>query len=255
MAPVEIIFRTILWAVPAFMRDDPARTSGPTSVTMAKCGGALERRVAIAGEGDGVGAAAAGVFDGGDGEGSASAGGDAEDDVVLAGLALFHFGDGGGGVVFAGFGGVGEGLGASGHDELHGARVGVESGRDFGGVEGAEAAAGSGADVDEASAVADAGGDDVDGAGDLRQGAADGGGDGGVFVVHQAGDFEGGFVVEIVRRRCDLLGEQDAEIGSVACGFAVKSNRSLLSLERPVRKIAHFSRREALREMGHSGVL
>src|SRR5271157_2404118 len=26
----------ILWAVPAFMRDDPARTSGPTSVTMAK---------------------------------------------------------------------------------------------------------------------------------------------------------------------------------------------------------------------------
>src|SRR5208282_2291640 len=31
-----MIFRTILCAVPAFMRDDPARTSGPTSVTMAK---------------------------------------------------------------------------------------------------------------------------------------------------------------------------------------------------------------------------
>lgn len=36
MAPVEIILRTILCAVPAFMRDDPAKTSGPTSVTMAK---------------------------------------------------------------------------------------------------------------------------------------------------------------------------------------------------------------------------
>ena len=34
--PVEIMFRTILCAVPAFMREDPARTSAPTSVTMAK---------------------------------------------------------------------------------------------------------------------------------------------------------------------------------------------------------------------------
>src|SRR5271163_300657 len=36
MAAVEIMLRTILWAVPAFMREDPARTSGPTWVTMAK---------------------------------------------------------------------------------------------------------------------------------------------------------------------------------------------------------------------------
>src|ERR1035438_354939 len=36
MAPVEIILSTILCAVPAFMREDPARTSAPTSVTMAK---------------------------------------------------------------------------------------------------------------------------------------------------------------------------------------------------------------------------
>ena len=36
MAAVEIMFSTILWAVPAFIRDDPARTSGPTSVTIAK---------------------------------------------------------------------------------------------------------------------------------------------------------------------------------------------------------------------------
>src|SRR5436853_381355 len=36
MAPVVIMFRTIFWAVPAFMRLEPVRTSGPTSVTMAK---------------------------------------------------------------------------------------------------------------------------------------------------------------------------------------------------------------------------
>src|SRR3954467_13502182 len=36
MAPVEIMLRTILSAEPAFRREDPARTSGPTSVTTAK---------------------------------------------------------------------------------------------------------------------------------------------------------------------------------------------------------------------------
>src|SRR5580693_6337067 len=36
MAAVEMMLRTILWAVPAFMREEPARTSGPTWVTMAK---------------------------------------------------------------------------------------------------------------------------------------------------------------------------------------------------------------------------
>ena len=164
------------------MREDPARTSGADFGDDGEVGGALERGVAVAGEGDGVCAAAAGVFDGGDGEGSASAGGDAEHDVVLAGLAFLDFGDGERSVVFAGFGGGGKSFGASGHDVLHGARIGVEGGRDLGGVESAEAAAGSRADVDQASAVAKSGDDDVDGAGDLRQSAPHGGGDGRVFV-------------------------------------------------------------------------
>src|SRR5271165_1116910 len=169
-------------------------------------GGAFERGVAVAGEGDGAGSAGAGVVDGSDGEGGAAAGGDAENDIALPGLELFHFGDGQGGVVFAGFGGGAEGFGTSGHDELHGAWIGVEGGLDFGGVESAEASAGAGADVDEASAVAEAGDDEVDGAGDLREGAAHGGGDGCVFAVDEANDFERRHAIKISRRGENLFG-------------------------------------------------
>ena len=159
--------------------------------------GALERGFAVAGKGDGAGSAATGVFDGGDGERSASAAGDAEDNIVLAGLALLHFLDGKFGIVFAGFGGGGEGFRTSGHDVLHGARIGVERRRDFGCVEGADAATGSGAHVDEASTLAESGDDDVDGAGNLRQSAGDCGGDSGVFVVDEPDDFERRHAVEI----------------------------------------------------------
>src|SRR5206468_2084769 len=85
----------------------------------------------------------------------------------------------------------------SGHNELNSARISVERGWNFAGVKRAEAAAGAGAGVDKASAVTDPVGDHVDGAGDLWQGAADGGGDGCVLVVHQGGDFERGFLVEV----------------------------------------------------------
>src|ERR1051326_8331543 len=115
----------------------------------------FERRITVASEGDGVGTPAAGVFDGGDGEGSASASGDAQDDIVLAGFAFFHFGDSGSGVVFAGLGGISEGVRASGHDELDGARIGVEGWGNLTGVEGAKTAAGSSAYVDETATVTD----------------------------------------------------------------------------------------------------
>ncbi len=114
------------------------------------------------------------------------------------------------GVVFADFGGGGEGFGASGDDEVR-SRIGVEGGRALDGVEGGDAAAGSGADVDEASAAAESGGDLIDGAGDLGQGAGYGGGDGGVFGVDQVRDFEGGFAVEIVGGLVGLFGAEAAE--------------------------------------------
>ena len=83
--------------------------------------------------------------------------------------------------------------------------IGIEGRRNLRGVECAQAAAGSGANVDEASTGAERGGHNVDGAGDLRQGAADGGGNGGVFVVDEADDFERGHAVEIGGRGVGLL--------------------------------------------------
>ena len=61
-----------------------------------------------------------------------------------------------------------------------------EGGRALRGVEDAEAAAGSGADVEEATAAVEALGDGVDGAGDVGELGTDGGGDGGVLVVDEA---------------------------------------------------------------------
>src|SRR5580658_3601394 len=146
-------------------------------------GGALEWRIAVAGEGDGAGSAVAAVLDGGDGERGASAGGDAENNVVLAGFPFFHFRDREFHIVFAGFGGSGERFGASRHDVLHGARIGIEGGLNFGSVESAETAAGSGAHVDEAH------------------------------------DFERGHAIHVSRRWKDLFGGQPAEIGLYFAGW------------------------------------
>ena len=159
--------------------------------------GAFEWGVAVAGEGDGSGAVMAGIGDGGKSERRASAGGDTDDNVVLARPAFGHFGAGRCGVVFTGFVGNGKSFWTSSDEELHGAASDVESGRALGGIEGGDASAGAGADVNQASTLAESGGNEVDGAGNLRQGAADGESDGGVFSVDEVGDLEGGFLIEI----------------------------------------------------------
>src|ERR1700693_5045054 len=147
--------------------------------------GAFQRGVGIAGESDGVCAAAAGFGDGGYGEGSASAGSYAYDYVLPGGFAAGHLLAAGFGVVFADFGGGGQGFGASGDDEVD--AVGVECGLALYGIEGGDTAAGSGAHVDEACAIAKGVGDLIDGAGNLGQDAGYGLGDPGVFGVDQAG--------------------------------------------------------------------
>jgi hypothetical protein len=101
---------------------------------------------------------------------------------------------------------------------LHSARIGIESGWDLGGIESAEAAAGSGADVDEASALAKSRSNDFHGASDLRQSAADGRGDGGIFVVDEANDFERGHLVEIMCSGKDLFGGKLAKVSFRGAG-------------------------------------
>ena len=78
--------------------------------------------------------------------------------------------------------------------------------------EDAEAAAGSSAYIDEASAVAESGDDSVDGAGDLRQSAGDRGCDSCIFVVDEADDFERGHAIESSGGGEDLFGRELAQV-------------------------------------------
>ncbi len=70
--------------------------------------------------------------------------------------------------VFAGFGCAVQRFDAASDYELHRPRIGVEGGRTLGGVERGDAAAGSGADVDQAASLLNGGCDQIDCAGDLR---------------------------------------------------------------------------------------
>ena len=220
MAPVEIMLRTILCAVPAFMRDDPANTSGPTSVTMAKSAARsrgelrLQVRAMVLAPRRRAYSRAAMV------KGVRPLVAMPRTISCLPGLRFLISREGESGVVFAGFSGGAQRFGASGHDELHGAGIGVEGGRDFRGVESAETAAGAGADVDEASAMTEARGDHVNGTGDLRQCAADCGGNGRVFVIDHADDFERRHLVEIAGRGRNLFGGKVTKIlfGGAGCG-------------------------------------
>ncbi len=115
-------------------------------------------------------------------------------------------------VVFAGFVGSSEGFGASGDKELDGAGTDVECRRTLGGVEGSDASAGAGADVDEASAFAEGGGYEIDGAGDLGKSTRHGESDRGIFGVDEGSDLEGGLAIEIGGVGVRLLGAQAAEI-------------------------------------------
>src|ERR1035438_868414 len=208
MAPVEIILSTILCAVPAFMREDPARTSAPTSVTMAKSAARSsgELRLHVS------------AHDRGDGERSASAAGDAKNNIALAGLPFFNLLESQGSVVFAGLSGGGERLGSSRHDVLHAARIGVESRWNLGGVESADAAAGPSTHIDQASTPAEAGDHDINGASDLGQSAADCRSDGGVFLVHESHDFEGRHAVKTGGGGKDLFRGKLAEVGFLFAG-------------------------------------
>src|SRR5258708_742879 len=153
-------------------------------------GNIRERRVVIAGDGGSFGSAGAGVFDGSDDIGRAPAGGDADNDVFSRRTTACD-------VALADLGRVlvdvrcgGEGLGAAGHNVLDLRGCGGVSWWALRRVEGGDAAAGTGTDVDQPAAVTERTGDGIDDDGDLGQRFFDGCRYLGVFVVNDACDFE-----------------------------------------------------------------
>ncbi len=155
-----------------------------------------ERGVEIAGDGGGLGSAGAGVLDCADDVGSAAAGGDADDDVFARGAAAGDVALADLGRVLVDVGGGGKGLGAAGHNVLDLRRRSGVGWWALRGVEGGDAAAGAGTDVDQPATIAERTGDGVDDDGDLGQRLLDGGGDLGVFVVDDARDLESGFGIQ-----------------------------------------------------------
>lgn len=170
---------------------------------------ALERRIGIASECNRMGAATSGFRQGGYGEGSASAGRYSEDNVFLCGPEAGNSFAAGSGVIFANFGGGDESLWAPCDQEVD--AMEIKGGRNFDGIEGGDASAGPGADVDEAPSAAEDGDEEIDGAGNLRKRAGDRTGDGCVFGVDETSDFERGFLIEIASRRVGLLGTELVE--------------------------------------------
>src|ERR1017187_10339348 len=201
MAPVEIILSTILCAVPAFMREDPARTSAPTSVTMAKSAarssGELRLHVSAI-----VRAPRRWAY-------STAAMVKGVRPLLAMPRTISRL---------PGLSGGGERLGSSRHDVLHAARIGVESRWNLGGVESADAAAGPSTHIDQASTPAEAGDHDINGASDLGQSAADCRSDGGVFLVHESHYFEGRHAVKTGGGGKDLFRGKLAEVGFLFAG-------------------------------------
>ena len=95
---------------------------------------------------------------------------------------------------------------AAGHDRLHQIGAGAEGRRHLGRFEHAEAAAGAGADEDDAAALPQRLGDDVDADGDALLLALDRGEHLAVFVQHPFDDVGGGELVDGERGRVDGFG-------------------------------------------------
>ncbi len=155
-----------------------------------------ERGVVIAGDGGGLGSTGAGVFDGADDVGGAAAGGDADDDIFSRGTAAGYVALTDLGRVLVDVGGGGEGLGAAGHNVLDLRGRGGVSWWALRRVEGGDATAGTGTDIDEPASVTEGTGDGIDDDGDLGERFFNACCYLGVFVINNAGDFEGGLGVE-----------------------------------------------------------
>src|SRR5262249_26318915 len=150
----------------------------------------LELRFWIASDSDGLGATAARVLKSCNSKRGAPTGGDSNHHVLLGRLTLRHLGTAQFPRVLAGFRFGAQGLRSAGDEELHQLGRGRERGRDFRGIERADASARPSADIKQASALAEVRGDQVNGSGNLREGAPDGGSNLRIFGIDDARDFE-----------------------------------------------------------------
>ena len=146
-----------------------------------------------------------------EGVGGAAAGGDADESVgwgeagsdEVCGALL--------GGVFGGFAGGAEGGVSPGDDALEEGGWDGEGGRALGGVEDAEAAAGSGSDVEEAATLGEAGGDGVDCGDDVGQLSGYCGGDLGVLIVDELEHLCGREAVDVFGCRIARFGGEIGE--------------------------------------------
>lgn len=128
--------------------------------------------------------------------------------------------------VFGVFAGESQGAVATSDEALHEVGGDGEGRWALAGVEDAEASAGAGTDVEEATTELEAGGDGIDGLCDVRELCLDGSGDLGVFGVDDGEEVEGGELVEVLGGRVAGLCQQVGEGGLVWVGFEAGGHAS-----------------------------
>jgi len=160
----------------------------------------------IDGDGHAKSAATIGVANGRENVRSGTAGGETDDGIEFVETEAGEFTTRIGVAVFGAFDGLSDGTAATGDETADEFGGNAEGGRTLGGVEHAETAASTGANVDEATAFLDTRDDGVDGARDRRDFLSDGDGHFVVLVAHELDDLARGHVVEIFGGEVALLG-------------------------------------------------
>ena len=145
---------TSLVAVPALSRVEPAMISGPTAGRDRQIDEGLQLVARIAGHEHDARAGLAGAGQRAAHERRHAAGRHADDDVLLGRIEARDRPRAFLVVVFGAFLGADDGVLAAGHDALDQLGTGAEGRRHLGGLDDAEAAAGAGADEDDAPALA-----------------------------------------------------------------------------------------------------
>ena len=206
MSDVEKRLSTIFCAVPAFMRVEPAITSGPVSTTMRWRATRKQRRLGIVGERDGHGARGTRRPQHADGERRGAARRDADHDVIGADPGV---GDGArafGLVVLGAFHALHQGAETAGHDEDQPVGGPVEGRRQLASVLHADAPGGARPGIDQPAAALQRRHRIVDRRGDGLERAAHGSGRRELALVHGLDHLGGGPRIEIDIARADVLG-------------------------------------------------